>query len=502
MSTTQTPPPAPSYADPSSPTSLAAVFGSFWPEVELPARVNVLLACVGVGVLAGLAIPEHDLGLGTFLVLMAAGATVFLAARNRRDPFTISCAALCVLLSIPVLVRDADWIAVPCLLIGALLCAVGLARGRSLPDFVIAAASAPMAGLRGMPWLGRTVRSVTGSGRAPAIARTAILSLAGLIVFGLLFASADAVFSQWAGDVIPDLSIDTFVLRAFVAIAIGSVVLAASYMALNPPAIPLPAGTRRPVQQRYEWLAPVALVDLVFLLFLIAQATVFFGGHDYLRRTTGLTYAEYVHQGFGQLTVATVLTLLVVWAASHKAAVETPSDRAWLRGALGLLCVLTLVVVASALYRMHLYQQAYGFTRLRLLVDVFEGWLGLLVIGVLLAGIALKGGWLPRMALVSSAVMLLGLAAINPDAWIAHHNIERYESTGKVDWHYLDGLSLDAAPVLSHLPEADRACALASYIPPKDDWLGWNYGRSRAEHALRNVAIDVTTPCRSVPGPG
>ncbi|MCW2799654.1 MAG: histidine kinase [Aeromicrobium sp.] len=497
MPTTQAPPPRPIYSETAAP-SVAALFGSYWPETELPTRVNVLLACVGVGVLAGLVIPKHDLGLGTFVVLMAAGATVFHAAKNRRDPFTISCAVLCVALSIPVVLRDADWIAVPCLLIGGLLCAVGIARGRSLPDFAVAAVSAPLAGLRGMPWLGRTVRRFAGTGRAPAIARTALLSVTGLIVFGLLFASADAVFSEWAGDVIPDLSVDTFVLRTFVAVAIGGVVLAASYMALNPPAIPLPAGTRRPVQQRYEWLAPVVLVDLVFLLFLIAQVTVFFGGHGYLRRTTGLTYAEYVHQGFGQLTVATVLTLLVVWAASRKAPVETGSDRLWLRGALGLLCALALVVVASALYRMHLYQEAYGFTRLRLLVDVFEGWLGLVVIGVLLAGVALNGGWLPRMALVSSAAMLLGLAAINPDAWIAHHNIDRYESTGKVDWHYLSGLSLDAAPVLSRLPEADRGCALARYVRPDDDWLGWNYGRARAEHAVHGITIDAGGSCSSV----
>ena len=71
-----------------------------------------------------------------------------------------------------------------------------------------------------------------------------------------------------------------------------------------------------------------------------------------------------------------------------------------------------------------------------------------------------------------------------------------------MDWRYLDGLSLDAAPVLSHLPPADRACALATYVPPKDDWLGWYYGRSRAEHTLRNVTIGATAPCRSVPAPG
>ena len=124
----------------------------------------------------------------------------------------------------------------------------------------------------------------------------------------------------------------------------------------------------------------------------------FFGGHDYLERTTGLTYAEYVHQGFGQLTVATALTLLVVWAAARKAPRETSADVMWVRASLGLLCALTLVVVASALYRMHVYQEAYGFTELRLLVDVFEGWLGLLVVAVMVAGITLRGAWLPRAA--------------------------------------------------------------------------------------------------------
>ena len=136
---------------------------------------------------------------------------------------------------------------------------------------------------------------------------------------------------------------------------------------------------------------PVLLVDAVFVAYLIAQATAFFGGHAYLERTTGLTYAEYVHQGFGQLTVATALTLLVVWAAQRRASRASSADRLWLRVSLGALCALTLVVVASALYRMHMYQEAYGFTGLRVLVDVFEAWLGLVVLAVLVAGIRLRG---------------------------------------------------------------------------------------------------------------
>jgi hypothetical protein len=334
------------------------------------------------------------------------------------------------------------------------------------------------------------VQAVTGLGRSAAALRTALWSLLGVVVFGLLFASADALFAEWVDAVVPDLELDTFVLRAFLTIAVGGMVLAAAYLALNPPRVEPGQGPARPVARRYEWLAPVLLVDAVFLLFLAAQATVIFGGHDYLERTTGLTYSDYVREGFGQLTLATALTLLVVWAAARKAPRTTAADVAWLRGSLGLLCVLTLVVVASALYRMDVYQEAYGFTALRLLVDVFEGWLGLLVLGVMAAGVTLQADWLPRAALLSGAGALLLLAAINPDAWVAQRNVDRYAETGKIDWDYLQSLSDDAVPVLDTLPDAVVQCALAGHEPSDDDWLEWNLGRQRAEAALTSVGAD------------
>ena len=450
MPTTQSPSSQPPAASP-RPTPPAPpmtdLFGRFWPEDGTPARPSVLLACIGVGVLAAIVLPERNLGLGTFLVLMAFGATVFYAAKNRNDPFTLTCAGVCVLLAVPALIRDAEWIVVPCLFIGSIVCMAGLARGRSLPDFVVAAAAWPLAGLRGMPWLGRTLRSITGSGNAPAVIRTAIWSFLGLTVFGLLFASADALFAEWADAVVPDIESDMFVARFFVAIAVAGVTLAAAYLALNPPAVPLSAGGRRPVQSRYEWLAPVALVDLLFLLFLVAQAAVFFGGHDYLQRTTGLTYADYVHQGFGQLIAATALTLLVVWAASHKASVETPEDRLWLRGALGLLCVLALVVVASALYRMNLYQEAYGFSQLRLLVDFFEAWLGLVVVGVIVAGITLRG----RVAPANGAAERSGDAA-RPGR-TQPRRLDRPAQPGPIRGHRQDRLGLLRRPVVRCRPD-------------------------------------------------
>lgn len=466
-------PPLPSMTD--------SLFGGFWPDRCLPGRPRLLGWAIGVGVLAGIALPFHDLGLGTFLVLMAAGLLLLVASPHRKEPFTIACAVLCTALAGTTLVRDAEWIVILCLMAGGAITTMALTGARNVPSFVISAMSWPLAGLRGIPWLGRTVRMLTGTGHGIAVLRTVLWSALGVVVFTFLFMSADALFAQWFGALVPDLGSSDFAVRLFVTIAISAIALAGVYLSLNPPEVDAIGWDTRPVAKRFEWLVPVLVVDAVFVAFLVSQAAATFGGRDYFERTTGLTYAEYVHEGFGQLTVATILTLFVVWAASRKAPRETVADRAWLRGALGLLCVMTLVVVASALNRMALYQEAYGFTQLRLLVDVFEGWLGLLVLATLVAGWRLRGAWLPRFGVLSGAVLLLGIAAINPDAWIADHNLDRYESTGKVDWYFLSQLSDDAIPTLADRLEGERNCAFTSDRGAPDTWLEWNLGRSRAE---------------------
>ncbi len=464
-------------------TSLTGdAFGSFWPERDLAPRKGVLLGSLGVGVFAGLSVPFHRPGLAAALVLLAAGGLVLLLTRHRRSAFTWACAGLAGAFATMVVIRDAQWVVVLGLLIGALLTTAALTDGRTAWGLMVGALAWPFAGLRGLPWLGRTLRAFEGGARRFAVVRTALVSAVAVLAFGALFASGDAIFGTWVSSFLPDLE-DSLVLRVFTTVAVGGVVLAAAYLALNPPPVE-PTVVRRPAQHRFEWLAPVLLVDGVFVLFLAAQAAAFFGGDAYVQQVTGLTYADYVHQGFAQLTIATALTLLVVWAAARKAA---PHDGWWLRCALGALCLLTLVVVASALHRMDLYQDAYGFTRLRLLVDVFELWLGVVLVGVLGAGISLRGWWLPRTVLLSGAVLLLGLAVANPDAWIARHNVDRYEATGRVDWYYLQGLSADATSVLAGLPLADRNCALHDRDQERDGWAGWNLGRAQARAALRQL---------------
>jgi signal transduction histidine kinase len=487
---TPTPPPA-ATALPAGvpPPFVDTLFGDLWPEAGLSPRISLLLGSIGVGVLAAAILPFRNVGLALLLVLVVAGVLVLRVATFRSRPWTILSAALALGLASFTVLRAAEWLAVLAIAAIVLLGATALTGAKGFLSFLGGVVAWPLAGLRGLPLLGRTVAATSRVSVLWPIVRTVAISVVALVLFGGLFASGDAVFGSWAQAVIPDLEWDSLVARFFVGFVVGGVVLAATYLAINPPRVDrLAAPPARPVTRLWEWVVPVGVVVGVFLAFVVAQAAALFGGHDYVQRTTGLTYAAYVHQGFGQLTVATVLTLVTIALAVRKAPTATARERLVLRLVLGTLCALTLVVVASALHRMDLYQQAYGFTVLRVLVDGFELWLGLLVVMVALAGIRLSGAWLPRAALLSAVVFLLVGGLANPEAWVAQRNIDRYHATGKLDTAYLVTLGPDAAPTIAAgLPADVASCLLRSKPPMTDDLLGWNFGRARVTDLVEGL---------------
>jgi signal transduction histidine kinase len=456
-------PPAPSPAPSPDPLPPAPSRGRLsWATEAAPPRPGLLGGSILVGLLAALLVVDQRPGLGSTAVLLAGGGVVLLAHRHRREPFTVTCALLAAALVSVLTLRAALWVGVLACLAATVLVVVASARARSVSGIVLAGVCWPLAAVAGLPWLGRTIRAVSGSGRGLAVVRTVVLTGCGLLVFGLLFASADALFAGWVGALVPDLRVDAVVARVFVGCAVAGLVLATAFLALVPPQVEASGPVvRRPTRHRWEWLAPVLAVDAVFVVFLASQAASVVGGHGYVERSTGLTYAAYVHQGFGQLVLATLLTVLVVSVAARKASVLGPGDRRWLRGALGALCALTLLVVASALHRLVLYTDAYGLTRLRLVAGTFELWLGLVVLALVVAGIGLHGAWLPRAAVLGGAALVLLLAVADPDAWIARTNVERLDTTGRVDLAYLGGLSADAVPALRELPPDVRDCVLA-----------------------------------------
>jgi hypothetical protein len=339
--------------------------------------------------------------------------------------------------------------------------------------------------IRGAAWLGHGVRRVAG-GRpgGTRIGLTLGLTVAVVAVFGALLTSADAAFGHLLAVLVPSTGAGRpFAVVAVLILAAGAAVLAARRPGLDDMRPGRVARTKVA-----EWAIPLAALDLLFLAFVLVQLAVLFGGAERVLGPGGPTYAQYARSGFWQLLVVTLLTLLVLAVALRVAPRDTLPGRLLLRALLGALCVLTLVIVASAVHRMALYEQAYGYTRLRVLVEVVELWLGLLFVLVLAALVRLRTRWVPQAVLASAVLVLLAAGIANPDRFVAERDIARYHQTGRIDAAYLSQLSPDAVPALICLPPSVRATALADIdgglAGTGDDWRTWNYGRAHARSLL------------------
>ncbi|MFI1190480.1 DUF4153 domain-containing protein [Streptomyces californicus] len=445
------------------------------------------------------------LGVNLLIVAVPAALAAFFAARSagrRPRPWTATWAVGgLALLAVPAL-RDAGW---PTFLAVASAFALGslaLHGNRTWPGVLVGSVGLFDSVVPGVIWGVRGIRARADGSRARwgAALRTAIVALVLLVVFGTLFASADAAFAELLSGLLPDAPVGETPWRIFL-FALGLAgALAAAYAAAAP--VRWDGITVRPGKPRgrVEWALPLIVLDLLFAAFIALQLVVLLGGYEKVRAETGLDHAEYARQGFWQLLGATLLTLLVIGLALRRAPRGGSRDRTLVRAVLGTLCVLTLVVVASALRRMDLYVDEYGLTRLRISVAAMELWLGAVLVLILAAGV-FGARFLPRAVAVSAAVGVLAFGLLSPDALVAEQNVRRFETRepAGVDLDYLKDLSADAVPALDRLPEPQRSCALRvirrEVLGAGTPWYATSWAEARAREILekRPVKADGRT---------
>jgi hypothetical protein len=236
-------------------------------------------------------------------------------------------------------------------------------------------------------------------------------------------------------------------------------------------------------------LIALGLLDVLFLAFVLVQFRYLFGGRGLVEQRAHLTYAAYARHGFFELVIACALAVPVLLLADW----VLVRGRLF-RGLAGTLVALLFVVIASALQRMRLYEQAYGLTELRLYATAL-----ILAIAVVLVWFALTvlRGRRHLFAVGAVAVAFaatLGLNVLDPDALIARTN----RSRPTADVHYLASLGDDAVPTLlarlrSLRPAARReiAQALLARSTAPVDWRSWSLSRSRARSLLAAHAAEL-----------
>ncbi|WP_225728017.1 MULTISPECIES: DUF4153 domain-containing protein [unclassified Nocardia] len=383
-------------------------------------------------------------------------------------------------------VRAAGWLFGLCVVGAAVAASLGVVGRRSRFGVLYDVIAVPVAAVAAMPWvyagIGRMRGGMDVRRRRIGVSVGATVVL--LAVFVPLLAGADATFAALVGDATPRIDVGSAVRWCVVFGGAAAAAIGAIFLLAGPPVPASDAAEKvsgRP-WRRIEWALPVGALTVLFAVFVGAQFVALFGGDDYVQRTAGLTYAEYARSGFWQLSAVTILTLAVVLAVLRRSAQDSVADRLWLRVLLCAVGGLTLIIVASALSRMWTYQQAYGFTVLRLLVQTCELWLGLVYLLVLVAVLRLERNWLPRATIGTAMVTLLALAALNPEGLIADRNIDRWQHGKELDTEYLGKLSPDIVPALDRLPEPMRAALLADLRHRLDDdtWQSWNWARRGA----------------------
>jgi hypothetical protein len=475
---------------PRPPTPFDRMLAAFWARGRRPAPVWVLATCATVGVVAGAVLVGRRPGIGAAVVgMLVCAAAVPVVVRRRRFGDLALLVLGAALLGV-MAVRSAGWVVTLCAVAAVSVAVVATTSARTAPSIVLGPFTAVAGLVRAIPWV-RHGAALGGRRReALVVLRSAAVTVALVVVFGALFASADHVFASF----LPQVHVDRLPAQLVVGLVVALAAAAAAHLTIAPPVWSRARLPEAPAARRAEWLVPVLALDVLVVAFVLVQGWALLGDPDRVL-PSGVTYASYARQGFAQLVVATALTLVVVGVAARRAPRGDARDRLLSRVALGVLCVATLGVVASASRRLDLYVDAFGLTRLRLLVAVAELTMGAILVLVLVAGARGSGRWFPRAAVWVVASVVLGLAVVNPDAVILRHNTTT-GSTTPFDVYYLRGLSADAVPAIDRLDEPLRSCLLQHVeVPTDQDPLSWSWSRQQAQGVVAG-AVEPSAWCR------
>ncbi|MFC5448455.1 DUF4153 domain-containing protein [Paenibacillus aestuarii] len=323
-----------------------------------------------------------------------------------------------------------------------------------------------------------------------------------LLIVIVLLSSADRIFASWLshiGSWFGHISISDGTVRLGAAAVVALYtfcylcgllfVKTVSSKTAEPPAWDtLPAAPPQPWKLDPVTASTVLVViNFVYILFVSIQFSYLFGAANGLL-PAGVAYAEYARKGFAELVVVAILNIWLLLLSLHRVQEAGRTGTYILKSLLSLLVGCTIVMLISAYSRLSLYEQAYGFTQLRLMVHGFMIFLGVMFV------IAMARIWMKRINL-SKAYIGLGILAYvllnyaNLDARIAMNNMSRFEQTGMIDFAYLSSLSTDAVPALVKFkerhPDLKELQLTINRIKSRShdtSWQAWNLSEYRARH--------------------
>ena len=264
-----------------------------------------------------------------------------------------------------------------------------------------------------------------------SVLRGVLIALPIVLIFAAMLAEADPIFGDAFENFMDVFNIENwgeYVVRAVLICIAGYLLLGVYLHSLYKDHDQTLSTEETRWLPRFLGITEAAIVlgavNLLFLSFVAIQFQYFFGGESNIN-LTGYTYAEYARRGFGELVAVAVFSLVLFLGLSFVTKKEMRGARR-LFSVLGvLLFALVSVILVSSFQRLLLYEDAYGFTRLRTYTHVFIIWLGALLLAVSLLELFQKQGYFALATLAAAIGFVVTLNVINVDGFIARQNVAR-----------------------------------------------------------------------------
>lgn len=307
-----------------------------------------------------------------------------------------------------------------------------------------------------------------------------------VIVILLLLCMADEVFANmFSGltNIIKELSVGNIIKRVIIMIILFVYLNASLLVVLNELKKEKDSSFKIKTDL-FTMKVLITILNIIYLVFDFIQIKSLF-----MHNVAGsINYAEYARRGFFELMIISVINLVIILLAKK-------SKKSNYNKMMSILMVVfTLVIIISSFYRMNLYEQAYGYTLLRLGVYVTLFTEVILLIPTIVYIIKDKMNVLNYYVIIITVVYTF-INLFSVDTIIAKRNIDRYNKKDDIDIDYLSNYHSDNLPLLldlrKDLKETELKNDLDYYINDyydeltKDNILEYNISRNRAYKLLK-----------------
>ncbi len=238
-------------------------------------------------------------------------------------------------------------------------------------------------------------------------------------------------------------------------------------------------------------LTVIFVINIVYLAFTVIQASYLYSGVN-SSLPKGFTYAEYARKGFFELVVVTIINFTILLCCLKFMNKENKKLNIISNVLLTCLVMFTFNMLFSAHYKMSLYENTFGYTRLRIYVQLFMLLLSILIV-IAFASIWYKKIPIAKFIIIASLLMYVIVNYINIDRIIAKENIDRHNKKEIIDINYLTKLSNDALPEtikMKNDPDSKISSEVRAYIEKEKSkkydysWYEFNYSKYRANKLL------------------